>query len=49
LLALKTAKCGYFGGDPESVLKGRVDLVLSALDYERYCNDYDNVYYELNK
>jgi hypothetical protein len=49
LIAFKAARCGYFNGDPENVLKGRVDLVLGVLDYERYCNDYENKYFELNK
>lgn len=49
MLALRLAKVGYFGGDPERVLNGRVDLVLEALEYERFQGEYEDVYYEINK
>lgn len=49
LIALRLAKAGYFGGDPAAVLAGRVDLVLAAMEYEKFENDKEEVYYELNK
>jgi hypothetical protein len=40
MIALRLAKEGYWGGDPERVLNGRVDLVLEAAEYEVFINKY---------
>lgn len=39
-LAVRLAKEGYFGGDPSRVLKARVDVVQSILEYENFEADY---------
>lgn len=49
LISLKLAKAGYFGGNPESVLQARVNVVLEALEYEKYLYDYDTALRELNE
>lgn len=46
---MKAAKIGFYGGDPEKVLKARVDFVIAALDYDNFLTDYDNTFQELNK
>lgn len=47
-IALKVAKAGYYNGDPENVLKARVDYVLAVLEYEKFSFDYEAVYMEIN-
>jgi len=42
------AKAGYGGGDPERVLNMRVDLVMLALEYEKFTADYERTYVDLN-
>jgi hypothetical protein len=49
IIALKIAKMGYYGGNPENVLKARIDMVVSIMEYEKYTIDYENTYWELNK
>lgn len=49
MVALRLAKAGYAGGDPERVLKMRADLVLAALQYESFINDYERAYVEINR
>lgn len=49
MIALRIAKAGYYGGDPEKVLKARVDMVIQVMDFEDFGSDYLNVYYEINK
>jgi hypothetical protein len=46
---LKVAKAGYYGGDPEKVLRGRIDHVLAIVEYEQFHIDYEFAHYELNK
>ena len=48
-VALRVAKAGYFGGDPERVLNARVDLVMAALEYEAFTADYEREYIRINK
>jgi hypothetical protein len=48
VIALKLARAGYGGGDPERILNMRVDLVIEAAQYEQFCNDYESEYIELN-
>ena len=47
--AIRLAKSGYFGGDPQSVLNAPVDIVQSLLEYERFIDDYESEYVFLNK
>ena len=49
MIALRLAKSGYWGGDPERVLSARVDLVIDAMYYERMTAEYEAAEYELNK
>jgi hypothetical protein len=49
MIALRLAKAGYAGGDPERVLKMRADIVLAAIQYEKFVSDYENAFIELNK
>lgn len=47
-MALRLASAGYGGGDPEKVLAMRADLVLAALQYEMFKQDYERRWLELN-
>ena len=49
MIALRLAKAGYAGGDPERVLKMRADIVLAAVQYEGFVNDYESAFIELNR
>lgn len=49
LIALRLAKAGYAGGDPERILKMRADIVIAALQYEGFIGDYEAAYIELNR
>ena len=47
MIALKLSKEGY--GNPEEILKMRTDLVMMAVDYEKFLQDYERSFIELNK
>ena len=47
MLALRLSKSGY--GRPEQILAMPTDMVLLALEYEKFIRDYENAFYELNK
>lgn len=49
LVALRLAKSGYYNGDPDKVLKGKVSHVISLMEYERFIHRYEEAYTELNK
>ena len=49
VVALKLAKAGYCGGDPERIFQMRVDIVMAALHYEAFRADYERAFYELNR
>ena len=49
MVALRLARQGYYGGDPERVLKAPSDMVLAAAEYEGFLHDYEIAYYDLNK
>lgn len=49
IIALRLAKAGYAGGDPERILKMRADFVLAAIQYEKFVKDYEGAFIELNK
>jgi hypothetical protein len=49
IIALKLAKAGYCGGDPERILMMRADFVIEALHYETFIHDYETTYYEMNR
>ena len=48
-LSVRLARAGYFGGDPDKVLKAPVGTILSIIEYETFENDYEKEYRELNK
>lgn len=48
-VAVRLAKAGYFGGDPEQVMNAPVDVVQSILDYEGFESAYEEEYIALNK
>jgi hypothetical protein len=43
------AVAGLYGGDPERVLRARVDLVLAAVDFLNYQADLAETHRDLNK
>jgi predicted nucleic acid-binding Zn-ribbon protein len=49
VVALRVSKTGFYEGNPEKVLKGRVDYVLAALEYNKFLIDYEDVYIEINR
>jgi hypothetical protein len=46
--AVKLAKAGYYGGNPENVLNAPVDMVLSILGYENFEADYQRAFKHIN-
>ena len=46
-MALRLSRAGY--GTPEEVLATRSDIVILAIEYERFLNDYEAAVIELNK
>lgn len=49
MIALRLARAGYCGGDPEKVLRMRADTVLAMLAYEKFKDDYERAYIDLNR
>ncbi len=49
VIALKVAKLGYYGGNPEKVMQAKASWVFSVLEYENFLADYENTEYDLNK
>ena len=49
VIALRLAKAGYAGGDLEKILEMKVSSVLAMLQYEKFVDDYQNAYIELNR
>ena len=47
-LALRLAKGGYWGGDPEQVLRAPADQVVLAMHYEDFTVKYENEMHRLN-
>lgn len=48
-VALRLAREGWCGGDPEKVLATRVDLVVAMMQYEIYKTEYERAWIELNR
>jgi hypothetical protein len=44
---LRLSKAGY--GTPEQVLAMRSDIVLMALDYEKFVSDYESEFIVMNR
>jgi hypothetical protein len=49
VLALRLAKGGWWGGDPEKVMEAPVDAVLEAAAYESFQAEYESELIRLNK
>jgi hypothetical protein len=43
------AKSGYGGGNPEMIGKMNPNWVMKIVNYEDFCNDYEEEYQHLNK
>jgi hypothetical protein len=48
-VALKMARTGYGGGDPEKVLSMPVGIVVAMLHYEQFRDEYERAFMELNR
>ena len=48
-VALRLAKAGLWGGDPEKILKAPAEMVMAALHYEVFTADYERAVYDLNR
>jgi hypothetical protein len=48
-VALRLAGKGYGGGDPERILGMRVDMVMAALQYVAFEDDFGREYVEMNR
>jgi hypothetical protein len=46
--SIQLAKLGYYGGNPESVRKAPLDVVLQILNYENFTHDLQAAYKDLN-
>jgi hypothetical protein len=49
VIALRLARAGYWGGDPCAVKAAPVGEVLTALEYETFCGDYEAADYEMQR
>lgn len=48
-IAMRLAKAGYYGGNPQAVLQAPVTVVIGMLEYEGFNDEYENAYMALNK
>jgi hypothetical protein len=48
-VAIRLAKAGYAGGDPEKVLEMPVGTVVGIIHYEKFRDDYERAYLALNR
>ncbi len=49
MIALRLAREGYGGGDPERVLGMKADVVMAMVQYEKFRADYERTCLELNR
>lgn len=49
MVSCTLAKANLFGGNPETVLNARCDIVMNQYHHEMFTRDYEETYYELNK
>jgi len=49
IIAFKLARNGYYQGDPDRVLKARVDRVLMLAHYDHFNTVFEETYYQINK
>lgn len=48
-MALKLARKGWWGGDPDAVEAAPVDSVLDAAEFEKFTADYERAWVALNR
>ena len=48
MIALRLAKEGFWGGDPEKVMRARADQVVEAIQYVTFLGDYERAYLDMN-
>lgn len=48
-MAIRLAKAGYGGGDPQKVLEFPADIVLAILQYEQFQMDFEAAYISMNR
>lgn len=48
-VAIRLARRGYYGGDPEAVLNAPVDVVQNLIGYENFEVEYEAEYMALNR
>jgi hypothetical protein len=48
VVALRVARAGYYGGDPERVLKASFPMVMAIIQYEDFCNEYERTFHKIN-
>jgi hypothetical protein len=49
VIALRLAKDGFCGGDPEKILTMRADLVMAAYHLRVFDMEYERTYLDLNR
>ena len=49
LVALRLAKEGFMGGNPDAILKAPTATVIAMMEYTNYVGEYQETYMELNK
>lgn len=49
VVSLRLAKAGYWGGDPGAVLRAPADEVMAAIQFERFQQEYEAAYIDLNR
>lgn len=48
-IAVRLAKAGYYGGDPDAIMKAPAITVLRVIQYEEFERDYTEAARQLNK
>lgn len=48
VVALKLAKAGWCGGNPEAVMEMSAEMVMAALQYEEFIPQFEKKWKELN-
>ncbi len=47
--AIRLAKSGYYGGNPQAILRAPVDIVMNIINYEAFERDYEAEYIAMTK
>jgi hypothetical protein len=43
------AKAGYWQGDPQRILAAPTDIVMAAVEYEKFVGSFEEAFIELNR